>query len=103
MKIKVQVVFALPDRYLLRSVELALPATLAEAITASGIPDQCPEIDLERYKVGVFGRRSALDAVLEDGDRVEIYRPLTVDPKESRRRRAEHAKRTKPGKATPNG
>ena len=48
----------------------------------------CPEIDLGRCQVGVFGRAANPDDIIHDGDRVEVYRPLIADPKETRRRRA---------------
>lgn len=51
------------------------------APTRSGILEQFPEINLEQQKVGIYGKVSKLDAVLNDGDRVEIYRPITCDPK----------------------
>ena len=62
-------------------------ATLLDALRASGILERHPQIDLERQPVGVWGRLRTLDALLRSGDRVEIYRPLQIDPKEARRRR----------------
>jgi putative ubiquitin-RnfH superfamily antitoxin RatB of RatAB toxin-antitoxin module len=80
---KVEVVYAQPERA--DSVRLDLPrgATVREALLASGF-----EVNLEKGAFGVFGQRVALDRPLAEGDRVEIYRPLTMDPKEARRRRA---------------
>lgn len=95
MKLSIDVCYALPDRQVLRRMQFDTPVTISEAIAASGLAPEFPEIDLTTNKVGIFGKRSALEAQLRDGDRVEIYRPLIVDPKESRRRRAEHAKWTK--------
>lgn len=95
MKITVEVSYALPGMQQLRRVVLEPPATIGGAIAASGMLLEYPQIDLKKNKVGIFGRRSSLDDVLCDGDRVEIYRPLTVDPKEARRMRAGHAKRIK--------
>lgn len=95
MKITVEVAYALPQVQRLIQVGLDSPATVGEAISASGIVAEFPDIDLARNRVGVFGRRASLETPLRDGDRVEIYRPLTADPKESRRRRAEHARRLK--------
>jgi putative ubiquitin-RnfH superfamily antitoxin RatB of RatAB toxin-antitoxin module len=71
-------------------IPLAVPAgfTLHQAIEASGILQQAPEIDLSVWRVGVFGKLRPLDATLKQHDRIEIYRPLTADPMESRRRRA---------------
>jgi putative ubiquitin-RnfH superfamily antitoxin RatB of RatAB toxin-antitoxin module len=83
---RVEVVYALPERH--DSITLNLPekATVGEALAASGIRERHPGIDLSR--LGIFGRAVKEDAPLADGDRVEIYRPLAVDPKEARRRRA---------------
>lgn len=71
-------------------VELALPegATVADAIAASGLRAACPEVEIRDGRIGIFARKVARGTVLRDGDRVEIYRPLKVDPKEARRRRA---------------
>jgi putative ubiquitin-RnfH superfamily antitoxin RatB of RatAB toxin-antitoxin module len=69
-------------------VELDAGATALDAIRASGVLQRFAEIDVSTQSIGVWGRICALDAPLADGDRVEIYRPLAVDPKEARRRRA---------------
>ncbi len=68
-----------------RTVRLAEGATLGEAVAASGFPHQ-------GRKTGIFGKLAGLDAALSEGDRVEIYRPLALDPKEARRRRAAAAR-----------
>jgi uncharacterized protein len=78
---KIEVVYARPEAADLRTVDLPAGATVEEALAASGFR-------LENQAVGVFGKRVALDHRLADGDRVEIYRPLAMDPKEARRRRA---------------
>ena len=64
-------------------LELPAGATLRDALKSCGF-----EVDLEKQAVGVFGKRGRLDHPLAEGDRVEIYRPLALDPKEARRRRA---------------
>ena len=87
--IHVQVCYATALREIVLHVSLGEGATIEQAIAASGIVREVPEIDLAAQPVGVFGKKKALDAALHDGDRVEIYRPLVADPKESRRRRAE--------------
>jgi uncharacterized protein len=61
-------------------------STVLQAIQRSGLLDLFPEIDLERQKVGIFGKVAKLDAVLEEGSRVEIYRPITADPESVERR-----------------
>jgi hypothetical protein len=80
---KVEVVYALPRSA--RTVQLELPAgaTVRDALASCGF-----EIDQERQAFGVFGKRARLDHPLAEGDRVEIYRWLAIDPKEARRRRA---------------
>ena len=87
-KIRVEVVYALASAQDAASVVLPESATLRDAIAASGVLERHPEIDLARQKCGVFGKPLPLESGLCDGDRVEIYRPLAIDPKEARRRRA---------------
>jgi len=83
---RVEVVYALPRSYDAVTVELPDGATVAQALIASGLSDRYPGIDLSR--LGVFGRSVFPGTALSDGDRVEVYRPLALDPKEARRRRA---------------
>ncbi|HEV2611255.1 MAG TPA: RnfH family protein [Noviherbaspirillum sp.] len=88
-EISVQVCYATPDRQFLRGLTVADGTTLHEVIRQSGVLDEIPEIDLSVLQVGVFGKRRSLEDVARNGDRVEIYRPLIADPKDSRRRRAD--------------
>ena len=92
-KLRIEVVYALPDAQYVLSVTLAPGATVAEALAASGIRTKYPEIDPAQPAVGIFGRRVGLDHALVQGDRVEIYRRLVADPKTSRRRRAAKRRR----------
>lgn len=71
--------------------ELAVPAgtTIAQAIALSGVLSDIPGIDLALQPVGLYGKKKPLDTVLRAHDRIEIYRPLVADPKDSRRRRAQ--------------
>lgn len=87
-RIQVGVAYALPDEQVIMELCVVPGATAEEAIRESGILKRFREIDLAKNNVGVFGKRVNLDTVLKDGDRVEIYRPLIADPKESRRTRA---------------
>ncbi len=87
-EIQVEVVYALPEKQYLRKVTLSVGATLQQAIAASGILDLWPDIDLNVNKVGLYSRPAALTDILQDGDRVEIYRPLVADPKLLRRQKA---------------
>lgn len=78
---KIGIAYALPHRQAWFDIEMPDGTTVQDAINRSGILKQFPEIDLEKNKVGVYGKVSKLDAVLNDGDRVEIYRPIICDPK----------------------
>ena len=84
----IEVVYALPERQVVIALKSAPGTTVREAIEQAGIVRQFPQIDLQRWGVGIFGKTRGLDEALQDGDRIEIYRPLLNDPKERRRRRA---------------
>jgi len=77
---KVSVVYALPDRQAWLDVDIEEQATVRQAIEASGILRAFPTVDLGAQKVGIFGKPVSLEARLEAGQRVEIYRPITADP-----------------------
>ncbi len=96
-EITVEVAYARPDRQLILPLRVAPGTTVGQAIEMSGLLEKFPEVDLARNKVGIFGRLVALDTVLRDKDRTEIYRPLIADPKEVRRQRAEQGKVMKKG------
>ncbi len=85
---RVEVAYARPDEQVIVTVVATPGMTVREAIERSGILARFPEIDPARLDVGIFSKPVELDRPLRDGDRVEIYRPLLVDPKEVRKRRA---------------
>ena len=85
--IKVSVAYATSSEQMWRDITLSSGSTLHRAIEKSGILSEFPEIDLDNGKVGVFGAIKDLDTVLRDGDRVEIYRPITIDPEKLERRK----------------
>ncbi|AOR64000.1 hypothetical protein KU73_11540 [Pectobacterium wasabiae] len=89
---QVDVVYALPERQYLRTVKLEEGSTVEQAVVASGLLELRQDIDLQVNKVGIYSRAAKLTDVVQDGDRVEIYRPLIADPKELRRQRAERSK-----------
>lgn len=95
--IEVEVAYARRERQLIVKLTVAEGTTAQQAVELSCIAEQFPEIDLANLQLGVFGKAVRLDTVLREHDRVEIYRPLTADPKEVRRRRAEAGKVTKKG------
>ena len=94
--IEVEVVYALAEAQTVLRVRVAYGTTVAQAIAASGMLGQHPEIDIAAMQVGIFGERKPLTALPDDGDRIEIYRPLTADPKQARRSRA-RTTRGRPG------
>ncbi|MBB4129492.1 MULTISPECIES: RnfH family protein [unclassified Xanthomonas] len=87
---RVEVVLAWPDRYSSVSLDLADGTTVAEAIAASGLALEQPPV-----AQAVHGLIARPDQVLRDGDRVELLRPLLLDPKEARRRRAGPGKKSR--------
>ena len=97
--INVEVAYAMPEKQIIRAVNVDVGTTIGAAIVQSGIMMDFPDLDieLENAKVGIFGKAAAMTTVLNDGDRVEIYRPLIADPKEVRRKRAAEGKVMKKG------
>ncbi len=91
--IKVEILYAYPEQYFLQKIELNAPLTIEQVIVKSGVLEKYPEIDLKINKVGIFSRPAKLKDIVNDGDRIEIYRPLVADPKEIRRKRAEQQKK----------
>ena len=87
-KIHVTVVYS-PRARVVHEVLLQLPisSTLAQAVSASGLLEQCAELQSAKLLTGVWGRKAGADQLLRDQDRVEIYRALKVDPKVARRER----------------
>jgi len=90
--INVEVVFAAVDRQLLLSVQVPAGCSVREAVERSGIAGQFPDAYLLACPMGIFGKVVAdVGRPVEEGDRIEIYRPLIADPKEVRRLRAAKA------------
>ncbi len=87
-RITVEVACATAERQWVRQVSLPVGSRVMEAIQQSGVLQEMPEVVVDPSHLGIFSRRVAPDETLHDGDRVEIYRPLTLDPKDARRRRA---------------
>ncbi|CAB5587941.1 RnfH family protein [Providencia hangzhouensis] len=94
-ELNIEVTYALPEKQFLLSVKVKEGATIEEAILASGILALRDDIDLKKNKIGIYSRPAKLTDLVQDGDRVEIYRPLIADPKELRRKRAEKFKEVK--------
>ena len=83
----VGVCYAEVDRQLWMRIEVPDSSTIEETITLSGVLKLYPEINLDNQKVGIFGKLAGLDTPVKEGDRVEIYRQITVDPQTVQRRR----------------
>lgn len=96
-RIAVEVAAATPERQVV--IELIVPAgtTLAEAVDLADLSGRVPGLEIDENRLGIFGKKRRPDTVLHDGDRAEVYRPLTADPKEVRRQLAELARREKKG------
>ncbi len=90
-KIIVEVAYATPEKQVIRSLEVEVGTSLEQAVELSGIVTDFPELALTGKNAGVFSHLKPLGYVLQSGDRVEIYRPLQIDPKTARRLKAEKA------------
>lgn len=88
--IHIQICYARPGQQFLLEQTVPVGTTIQQAIQNSGIIQQAPEIDVSVWRVGIYGKLKTLDTVLREHDRVEIYRPLIADPKDTRRKRADH-------------
>ncbi len=84
---QIGVAYAEPDQQVWIKLEIPQGSTLLEAVHRSGILNRFPQLDLKRQKVGIFGKLVKLDTPLREGDRIEIYRPITVDPAKVKRRK----------------
>lgn len=90
--ITVEVAYALPDKQLIKTLEVPLGTTAEQAVKLSAIDEAFDELIPKASPLGIFGKAVANDYILREGDRVEIYRPLIADPKEVRKERAAKAR-----------
>lgn len=88
--IQVEVAYALPEKQLIIPLTVKKGTTMFDAVVQSGIADKFEGLDVDSVPMGVFGKaeRKPRERVLEEGERVELYRPLIADPKEVRKKRA---------------
>jgi uncharacterized protein len=86
--VRIEVVYAGTEAQYIAAVDLGQGATVADAIAAARGTREFAELDIAGLRVGIFGRFADPSTPLQDGDRVEVYRPLKVDPMQARRRRA---------------
>jgi putative ubiquitin-RnfH superfamily antitoxin RatB of RatAB toxin-antitoxin module len=96
-KTLIEVAYATPAKQIILECRIDSGLSARDAVRQSGIDQHFPEIDLENCELGVFGKAIAADYELQDGDRIEIYRPLIADPKEVRRQRAAQGLKMKKG------
>ncbi len=88
-RLQVEVVFALPDKQELLALSVAAGSTIDDVISLSGLTDTFSAESLQNLQVGIWGQPAARDRGVQDGDRVELYRPLQRDPREARRELAQ--------------
>ncbi len=93
--ITVECVYACKNDQYLIALQLKPEVSIEEVVEASGVLFHYPELTLETLNVGIFGQKKALTDLVHQGDRVEIYRPLMIDPMEARRSRAIAPKKNK--------
>ena len=86
--LQVYLVYATPQSEFIRPMRVPPGTTIGQAIEGSGVLASFPDINLVTQPVGIYGKKKTLETVLRERDRIEIYRALVADPKDSRRRRA---------------
>ncbi len=96
-KTYIEIAYATPQKQIILEMEVDPATSPREAVIQSGIDDYFPEIDKQNCDIGIFGKAVKPDHVLENGDRIEIYRPLIADPKQVRKQRAAQGLRMKKG------
>ena len=99
--LRVEVAYAEPARQLVQALDLPAEATIGDAVNAAlpALQAAFPNLDFTTLAVGVWGEPANRERLLQAGDRVELYRPLSADPKLARRTRVDHAaKRRAPGR-----
>lgn len=91
---RIEVAYARPDQQYLLTLDLPAGSTVSDALAAAGLAERCPELAGGDFVVGIWGQieKSPQTRVLQMGDRVEVYRPLSVDPMAARKARADKAR-----------
>jgi putative ubiquitin-RnfH superfamily antitoxin RatB of RatAB toxin-antitoxin module len=87
-RLRIEVVFATREAQDIVRLDMEEGANAGEALMASRLQERHPDVNFDTLKLGVFGKEVSRDTALSDGDRVELYRPLAIDPKEARRAKA---------------
>ncbi|MEZ5538768.1 MAG: RnfH family protein [Pseudomonadales bacterium] len=90
--IHIEVACALPERQVVEAMSVVAGCTARAAVLQSGLAAEFPDLDFAQLALGIYSKAVTDDYVLQEGDRIELYRPLLLDPKEARRQRAAKAK-----------
>ena len=88
--LEIEVVYGLPDKQVLKKMNVQNGCTAREAVCQSGLDEIFSELDLQTAPLGIFSKSVKSETLLRDKDRIEIYRPLLIDPKEARRKRVQN-------------
>ena len=96
--INVEIVYAQPQRSIAKPLSLPTGALIADALKLAAEDEEFQGVDLANAAVGIFGKVVPRNHALQEGDRIEIYRPLLDEPKLARRKRA-NPKASKSGRS----
>lgn len=88
--LEIEIVYGLPGKQVLKKMNVQNGCTAREAVCQSGLDEIFSELDLQTAPLGIFGKSVKDETLLRDKDRIEIYRPLLIDPKEARRKRVQN-------------
>lgn len=88
--LEIEIVYGLPDKQVLKTMRVAEGTTVRAAALQSGLDSIFEDLSLHSAPLGIFGKAVKDDTPLRDGDRIEVYRPLLIDPKEARRKRVQN-------------
>jgi uncharacterized protein len=92
-RLRIEIAYARPQRAIVKEYRLAPGACVADALQLAALDPDFSGVDLANSAFGIFGKAARAEQALEEGDRIEIYRPLSADPKAARRARARQARR----------
>lgn len=87
--VNIEIAYGTAEKQILLTMQVAEGTTARQAVLSSAVKQHFPEADLQNSPLGIFGKRVKDDTLLRDKDRIEIYRPLLIDPKEARRLRVQ--------------
>jgi uncharacterized protein len=92
-RLRIEIAYARPQRAIVKEYRLAPGACVADALQLAALDPDFSGVDLANSAFGIFGKAARAEQALEEGDRIEIYRPLSADPKAARRARARQVRR----------